>query len=52
MNRLRSELSQVRTLRLTKRGEWVRDGALGIAAVPFVYALILASIAGLEGLGL
>lgn len=52
MTRLRNELASLRGLQLTKRGEWVRDGALGIAAVPFIYALIIAGIAGLEGLGL
>lgn len=52
MNRLRNELRDVRTLRLTERGEWVRDIAFAVASVPCLYVLILAGIAGLEGMGL
>lgn len=52
MKRLRTEVSEVRTLRLTKRGELARDTAYALAAAPALWVLILAGIAGLEGLGL
>lgn len=39
-------------LTLTARGELVRDTALAIAAVPFLYGSLIASITLLEGMGL
>lgn len=42
----------MRGLRLTKRGELVRDTALALIAALTLYAAVIAAVAGLEGMGL